>query len=210
MVVSIVENWDIMSASAQIVTSTVPRKTMVRGSDNHHLRYTMEVQILRSIRVNGITCVEKVNHVIAEQAQDARGVVLGTFPVNSMPATVLFDFGASHSFITKQFVAKHNIPMSSMKTHLLIGSPNGEMKSTYVCPRVNLKIRGIDFQADLVVLTSSGIDVILGMDWLGECDGIILCAKRSLLITCPQGDRIELVATAPSKEEGKADQDRGK
>jgi hypothetical protein len=27
----------------------------------------------------------------AEQAQDAPGVVLGTFPVNSVPATVLFD-----------------------------------------------------------------------------------------------------------------------
>jgi hypothetical protein len=94
-----------------------------------------------------------------------------------------------------------------MKTHLLIGSPNGEMKSTYVCPQVNLKIRGIDFQVDLVVLTSSGIDVILEMDWLGECDGIILCAKKSVFLTSPQGDRIEVVATAPSKEEGKVNQD---
>jgi hypothetical protein len=148
--------------------------------------------------------------VTAEQAQDAPGIVLDTFPVNFVPVTVLFDSGASHSFITEQFVAKHNIPMSYMKTHLLIGSPNGEMKSTYVCPQVNLKIRGIDFQADLAVLTSSGIDVILGMEWLGECDGIILCAKKSVLITSPQGDRIEVVATAPSKEEGKADQDKGK
>jgi hypothetical protein len=32
----------------------------------------------------------KVNHVTAEQAQDAPGVVLGTFSVNSVPATVLF------------------------------------------------------------------------------------------------------------------------
>jgi hypothetical protein len=97
--------------------------------------------------------------------------------------------------------------MSSMKTHLLIGFPNGEMKSTHVCPRVNLKIRGIDFQADLVVLTSSGLDVILGMDWLGECDGIILCAKKLVLITSPQGDIFEVVAIAPSKEEGKVNQD---
>jgi hypothetical protein len=97
-----------------------------------------------------------------------------------------------------------------MKTHLLIGSLNGEMKFAYVCPQVNLKIRGIDFQVDLVILTSSGIDVILGMDWLSECDGIIMCAKKSVLLTSPQGDRIEVVATAPSKEEGKADQDKGK
>jgi hypothetical protein len=36
-----------------------------------------------------------VNHVTAEEAQDAPGVVLGTFSVNSLPATILFDSGAS-------------------------------------------------------------------------------------------------------------------
>jgi hypothetical protein len=152
----------------------------------------------------------RVNHVTTEEAQDVPGVVLGTFSVNSILATVLFDSGASHSFITEQFVAKHDIPMSSMKTHLLISSPNGEMKSTYICPRVNLKIRGIDFQADLVVLTSSGIDVILGMDWLDECDGIILCAKKSVLLTSPQGDRIEVATTASSNKEREVNQDEGK
>jgi hypothetical protein len=50
----------------------------------------------------------KVNNIIVEQAQDASGVVLGTFPINSVPATILFDLGAMHSFITDQFVAKHN------------------------------------------------------------------------------------------------------
>jgi predicted aspartyl protease len=148
--------------------------------------------------------------VTAEQTPDAPGIVMDTFPINSVPITILFDSGASHSFITEQFVAKHNTPVSSMKTHLMIGFPNGEMKSTHVCPRVNLKIRGIDFQADLVVLTSSGIDVILGMDWLGDCDRIILCAKKSVLLTSLQGDRIEVVATAPSKEQGKVNQDLGK
>jgi hypothetical protein len=87
-------------------------------------------------------------------------------------------------------VTKHDVPRSSMKTHLLISSPSGEMKSTYVCPQVNLKIGEIDFQADLVILTSSGIDVILGMNWLSKHDGIILCAKKSVLLTTPQGDRI--------------------
>jgi hypothetical protein len=72
--------------------------------------------------------------VTAEQVQDAPGIVLDTFPVNSVRATILFDSGASHSFVTEQFVAKHDIPMSSMKTHLLISPPNGEIKSTHVCP----------------------------------------------------------------------------
>jgi hypothetical protein len=148
--------------------------------------------------------------VTAEQVQDAPGSVLDTFPVNFVPTMILFDSGASHSFSTEQFVSKHDTPMSSMKTHLLVSSPNVEMKSAYVCSEVNLKIKGIDFQADLVVLTSSGLDVILGMDWLGECDGIILCANKSVFLTSSQGDRIEVVATALSKEEGKVNQDLGK
>ena len=39
----------------------------------------------------------------AESAVEAPNVVIGTFMVNSHPATVLFDTGATHSFITKSF-----------------------------------------------------------------------------------------------------------
>jgi hypothetical protein len=49
----------------------------------------------------------KVNHVSVETAQENPQVVLGMFLVNSIPASVLFDSGASHSFISAQFVAKH-------------------------------------------------------------------------------------------------------
>jgi hypothetical protein len=145
----------------------------------------------------------RVNHVTAEEGQEAKDVVLGTFLINFVPATVLFDSEASHSFITEQFVANHDVPMSSMNTHLLVGSLNCEMKSTHVCPQVNLKIGVIDFQADLVIITSSGIDVILRMDWLGKHDGIILCAKKSVLLTNPQGQRVEFVATASPKKKEK-------
>jgi hypothetical protein len=44
-----------------------------------------------------------------EEAQEATDVVLGMFPVNSVIARVLFDSGASHSFVTKSFVDKGRI-----------------------------------------------------------------------------------------------------
>jgi hypothetical protein len=37
--------------------------------------------------------------VAAETAQEAQDVVFGMFLVNSAPASVLFDSGASHTFI---------------------------------------------------------------------------------------------------------------
>jgi hypothetical protein len=41
------------------------------------------------------------------------------------------------------------------------------------------------------------------MDWLGKHDGIILCAKKSVLLTSPQGQRIEFVAAASPKKKEK-------
>jgi hypothetical protein len=46
----------------------------------------------------------KVNHVNAETAQEAPEVMLGTFSVNSISATILFYSGASHSFILKHLL----------------------------------------------------------------------------------------------------------
>ena len=40
--------------------------------------------------------------------------------------------------------------------------------------------------------------MIMGMDWLSKCDGVIQCAKKSVLLTSPQGDRVQFVATVPS------------
>jgi hypothetical protein len=42
----------------------------------------------------------RVNYMIGEEAQQAQDVVLGLFLTSSHPATVLFDSGASHSFIS--------------------------------------------------------------------------------------------------------------
>jgi hypothetical protein len=67
----------------------------------------------------------KAMHVDAEVAQENPRVVLGMFLVNSTLASVLFDSGASHSFITSQFVAQHNIPISPMSRHMLVTSPGG-------------------------------------------------------------------------------------
>ena len=48
----------------------------------------------------------RVNHINAQEAQVAQGVVLGEFLVSSYLAAVLFDSGASHSFISSSFMDK--------------------------------------------------------------------------------------------------------
>jgi hypothetical protein len=91
----------------------------------------------------------RINHVAIEDAQEAPDIVLDTFLVNSNTTIILFDSGASHSFIFVEYVAKYNLLVSLLECHMVVNSPSGDMPARQVCPRVNLKIRGV---------------VILGMD----------------------------------------------
>jgi hypothetical protein len=106
----------------------------------------------------------KVNHVTTKEAQHAQDVVLGMFLASSHPAIVLFDSGASHSFISSSFVVRHQLPITIMKQTMLISSPGGEMQTKHICHAISITIRGVDFLTNLIVLDSKGIDIILGMD----------------------------------------------
>jgi hypothetical protein len=84
----------------------------------------------------------RVNHVAVEEAQEAPDVVIGMFLLNDTSTFVLFDSGASHSFISAAYVEKHNLPIALLKCQMIVSSPEGDMPARRLCPKVNLKIRG--------------------------------------------------------------------
>jgi hypothetical protein len=129
-----------------------------------------------------------------EEAQQAPDVVLGMFLASSHPATILFDSGASHPFISLSFVAKHSLPIATMKHTMLVSSPGGEMRTKHICPVVSITIRGVDFPSNLILLNSKGIDIILGMDWLSKYDGVIQCARKAVKLTKKDRTSVEFVA----------------
>jgi hypothetical protein len=63
---------------------------------------------------------EKANDVVAEEAQEAPDVVIGTFFINDTSADVLFDSGASHSFISTAYVEKHNLPIALLRCQMIV------------------------------------------------------------------------------------------
>jgi hypothetical protein len=129
-----------------------------------------------------------------EEAQQVQDVVLGMFLASSHHATILFDSGASHSFIASSFVAKHNLPVANMKHTMLVSSPGGEMRTKLICPAIRISIRGVDFASNLILFDSKGIDIILGMDLLSKYDGVIQCAKRAVRLTKKDRTIVEFVA----------------
>jgi hypothetical protein len=136
----------------------------------------------------------RVNHVIMEEAQEAPDIVIGMFFINNTFAVVLFDSGASHSFISATYLEKHIHPLALLRCQIIFSSSGGDMPAKQLCPKVNLKIRGVDFVANFIVLESKGIDVILGIDWLSKHKVLIIYAKKSIKLTTSDGKEMEFVA----------------
>jgi hypothetical protein len=131
--------------------------------------------------------------VAVEDAQAALHVIIGMILVNDNNAVVLFDSRASHSFTAASFVQKYNLPLSVPMNRMIVSSPGRDMHARHVCPKVSILIRGVEFLANLIVLESKGIDVILGMDWLRKHNGLIDCDKKAVRLTPSSGKELEYV-----------------
>jgi hypothetical protein len=83
-----------------------------------------------------------VNHVTVEDAQAAPDVIIGMILANDNGAIVLFDSGASHSFVAANFVQKHNLPLYMLKNRMIVSSPGGDMHARHVYPKVSILLGG--------------------------------------------------------------------
>jgi len=133
----------------------------------------------------------RVHHVSAETIRDNSPVILGMLLVNSFPASVLIDPRATHSFISAQFAAKHGILKLPMRKRMVVKSLEKEQISSYICPRVSMRIGEATFPEDLIVMESTGIDIILGQKWSDRNKLVMQPTKRLIKIQTPSGEQIE-------------------
>ena len=78
---------------------------------------------------------------------------------------VLFDSGASHSFIATSCVEALGLEVKTLEKPLYVNSSLGTRVSVdQICPDCELEISGIFLSMDLRIMNMSEFDIILGMD----------------------------------------------
>jgi hypothetical protein len=97
-------------------------------------------------------------------------------------------------------VEKHGIPSTHLEIPLVTRTPGSDLLCQLKCSQVRILLSGVVFLADLTILPSQGIDVILGMDWLTKHKGIISCANKTVLLTDHQGKSVSCQAQPPAKD----------
>jgi predicted aspartyl protease len=113
------------------------------------------------------------------------------FYINAIPATILFDSGATHSFMSAQYANTNELPLKNMKTPMVVITPKGSIEANYMTRRLTLTIMGREFWVTPIILDESSIDLILGMSWLRKAKVVIQCGRGTVELTSPKGERFE-------------------
>ena len=118
-------------------------------------------------------------------------VIQGTFSLSRLWAKVLFDSGASHSFIAASVVIELGLEVETLEEPLYVNSPLGiRERIGMICRGCELEILGILLTVDLRVMDMSEFDDILGMDWLTAYRVVIDCERRRVTAYTQDGTRV--------------------
>nr|GEX94509.1 putative reverse transcriptase domain-containing protein [Tanacetum cinerariifolium] len=133
---------------------------------------------------------------IVDALQDPN-VVMGTYSLNNLYATVLFNSGVDFSFISTKFAPLLNEKPSITDPWYVIEVANGNKEEVdRIFRGCRLELGDFIFPIDLIPLGQGSFDVIVGMDWLSNQKDVIVCHEKIVRIPvkggkvlCVQGER---------------------
>ena len=120
-----------------------------------------------------------------------QSVIQDMFLLSRLWARILFDFGASYSFIVVSSVDVLGLEVKTLEDPLHVSSPLGtRVRINHICQDCELEISGILLTVNLRVMDISNFDVILGMDWLTAHRFIIDYDSRRITAYTRDGIRV--------------------
>ena len=106
---------------------------------------------------------------------------------------VLFDSGATHSFISNACVGRLNLVKHDLGCELLVSTPSsGQLATSSIYVGCSMEVAGHRFKVNLVCLPLEELDVILGMDWLSNNHIINDCGRCILVF--PEHEGLKLIS----------------
>jgi len=106
---------------------------------------------------------------------------------------VLFDSGATHSFVSNECVRRLGLVMRELGCELIVATPaSGEVSTSSMCVGCPIEVAGRRFKVNLICLPMKGLDVILGMDSLSVNHIVIDYRQRNVVF--PEAVSLELIS----------------
>jgi hypothetical protein len=122
------------------------------------------------------------NFTIMSEIPEGASVLMGTFSINDTPIKILFNSGATHSFLSENLAGRLSLSGSHVKEAFTIVSLGGKISSHTLTLRVPLKLGSKTVKSNLIVIGFEGMDVILGMDWMTQHKVVLDISSRVVAI----------------------------
>ncbi|XP_024974780.1 uncharacterized protein LOC112512882 [Cynara cardunculus var. scolymus] len=136
----------------------------------------------------------------AEEARQDPNVVTGTFLLNNLYASVIFDSRADRSFVSLEFRLLINLKSRKLKDAYTIKFANGqEIKVRDVILGCTLNLADKLFSIDLIPIKLGSFNVVVGMDWLSKNQAEICCFERIVRIPYQDGETLSIKGEKPGK-----------
>nr|KYP33909.1 hypothetical protein KK1_045192 [Cajanus cajan] len=127
-------------------------------------------------------------------------LIQGKCFIKGKTLNVLSDLGATHSFISNDCVQHLQLSVSSLETSLIVSTlTNKSIIANKVYLDCPLFINDRKILVNLVCLSLSQLDVILGMDWLSFNHVLLNCAEKSVLFSDSKDLSISLLSKLINK-----------
>ncbi|XP_027348089.1 uncharacterized protein LOC113859544 [Abrus precatorius] len=124
----------------------------------------------------------KVFAMSGAEATKSDELIRGKCVINERLLDVLFNSGATHSFISMDYMKYLGLAVSSMPYNVVVSTHMDKFVMTSsICLGCTIMIHGRTFKVDLICLPLSQLDVVLGIDW-SLSNHVLLDCKEKVLI----------------------------
>jgi hypothetical protein len=127
----------------------------------------------------------QINFTTFAELPEGAPIMTGTFFINYKPIIILFDSGATHSFISNKCGSQVGLNSCQAKGSYMISTPGGKIESNQLTRYVPIQLGSMMIKTDLVFLPLESMDIILGMDWMTKHKVLLDIASRVIEINSP-------------------------
>jgi hypothetical protein len=127
-----------------------------------------------------------VNFTTLSELPEGAPIMMGTFSINHQPVIILFDSGATHSFVSSKCGANLGLDLYPTSGAYMIATPGGRISSNQIYRKVPIQLGSNLIKTDLLLLDLEGMDVLLGMDWMTRHRVSLDMSSRAVEIDSPE------------------------
>ncbi|XP_073224841.1 uncharacterized protein [Cicer arietinum] len=132
------------------------------------------------------TAKGRVYHINGEETPSSSELIQGECLIAGKSLNVIYDSGATHSFISLDWVDSLQLTITTLPFDLVVTLPSTEsVKCNTACLQCPLIVFDMRFNVDLICIPLKHVGVILGRDWFSSHYVLLDCARKSVIFPNP-------------------------